>query len=177
MPVPYSLLGGLLRPLMLDFRLLDAFMKAFIISILLCVSLRAADTTNAPSSDKRLVEVTFAADDKPPTQRFHIVMTLWLSEENRGHDRFVYDWAVQGGSSPDSDTLKKAAESLKLLQALDEPKDLPESPNQIVTVRCTDGDKWLVKRFPIDKVPPKVHQILTIMGFQDGTFNRLKFTK
>ena len=152
-------------------------MRTIIILFLLCGSLYAAESTNAASSDKRLVEVIFAADDKPPTQQFHIVMTLWLSERNRGDDRFVYDWAVQGGSSPDSDTRKKTTETLKLLQALDEPKVLPESPNQIVTVRCADGDKWLVKRFPIDKVPAEVHQILTIMGFHDGDFNRLRFVK
>ena len=152
-------------------------MKAFIIFFLLCGSLYAADTTNAPSSDKRLIEVTFARDDKPPTEMFHIVMTLWLSEKNRGSDRDVYSWAHQGGYGPDPDTRKKAAECLKLMQALDEPKVLPDSPNQIVTMRCADGDKWVVKRFPIDKVPAEVHQILTIMGFHDREFSRLTFIK
>jgi hypothetical protein len=158
-------------------RLLNTPMKTFIILFLLCSSLYAADTTNSASSDKRIVEVTFARDDKPPTQEFHIVMTLWLSEQNRGFDRDVYSWAHQGGSGPDPDTHKKAAESLKLLRALDEPKVLPDSPNQIVTVRCANGDKWVVKRFPIDKVPAEVHQILTIMGFHDEEFSRLTFIK
>ena len=152
-------------------------MKAFIIFFLLCGSLYAADTTNAPSRDKRLVEVTFARDDKPPTQTFHIIMTFWLSEQNRGFDRDVYDWAHQGGSSPDHDTHKKSADSLKLLRALDEPKVLPDSPNQIVTVRCAEGDKWVVRRFPIDKVPAEIHQILTILGVHDEEFSRLTFIK
>jgi hypothetical protein len=70
-------------------------MKTLIIFFLLCGSLYAADTTNSASSDRRIVEVTFAEDDKPPTQMFHIVMTLWLSEQNRGFDRDVYSWAHQ----------------------------------------------------------------------------------
>jgi hypothetical protein len=152
-------------------------MKAFIILVLLCGSLYAADTTNSASSDKRLVEITFAADDKPPTQAFHIVMTLWLSEKNRGLDRFVYDWAHQGGHGPDPDARKKAAEALKILQTLPEPKVLPDSPNRIVTVRCADGDKWTTKRFPFDKVPAEVHQILTLLGFRDEEFSRLTFIK
>ena len=161
----------------IEFRLIRTPMRTLIIFCLLCGSLHAADTTNAPSSDKRLVEVIFAADDKPPTQRFHIIMTYWLSEQNRGSDRDVYDWAIQGGSSPDPDTLKKAAESLKLLRALNEPTNLPDSPNQIVTIRCADGDKWVVKRFPIDRVPAEIREILTIMGVQGEQMGRLTFIK
>lgn len=104
-------------------------------------------------------------------------MTFWLSEENRGVDHDVYDWAVQGASGHDPDTRKKAEESLKLLRAMGEPKVLPDSPNQIVTVRCADGDTWLVKRFPIDKVPTEVRQILTFMGVRDEELNRLTFIK
>lgn len=152
-------------------------MKAFIILTLFCGSMCAADTTNSWAPGKHLVEVTFAADDKAPTEMFHTIVTLWISEKNRGSDRNVYSWALQRGYSPDSDTRKKASESVKLLKSLDEPEVLPESPNQIVTVRCAEGDKWIAKRFPIDQVPAEVHQILTIMGFPDEEFNRLKFTK
>ena len=104
-------------------------------------------------------------------------MIFWLSELSRGSDRDVYAWAIQGSSTPDPDTKKKAAESLELLQSLDEPKILPDSPNQIVTIRCADGDKWIVKRFPIDKVPAEIHEILTIMGVQDAQIERLTFIK
>jgi hypothetical protein len=132
---------------------------------------------NAAAGDKRLVEVIFADDDKPPTQMFHTIVTLWMSENDRGLDRDVYSWAHQGGSSPDSNTRKKATESLSLLKALEEPRTLPQSPNRIVTVRCADGDKWIAKRFPIDRVPAEVHQILMILGFDDKDFSRLTFIK
>ena len=150
-------------------------MKIVIIFILLCGSLHAADTTNTPSSDKRFIEVIFAQDDKPPTQAGHIVMVLWISETSRGSERHVYSGAHQGGSSLEPDTCIKATESMKLLKVLDEPKDLPESPNQIVTVRYLDGSEMIAKRFPIDQVPSEVHQILTLMGFRDEEFSRLKF--
>jgi hypothetical protein len=129
------------------------------------------------AGEKRLVEGIFAADDKPPTEMFHTVTTLWISEKNRGSDRDVYDWAHQGEYDADPNTRQKADESLKLLKALSEPKNLPASPNRIVTVRCIDGDQWIVKRFSIDKVPIEVHQILVTMGFKDESFKRLTFTK
>ncbi len=151
-------------------------MKVFIALASFCSSLYAAET-NFAATDRRLVEVSFATDDKAPTQMFHTVVTLWISEKNRGSSRDVYSWAHQGGYGSDTNTFKKATGSLKLLRALDEPKILPESPNQIVTVRCADGDKWVVRRFPIDKVPDKIHQILTIMGFKDADFSRLTFIK
>jgi hypothetical protein len=152
-------------------------MKVFIIFYLLCGSLYAADSTNSASNYRRLVEVNFAADDMQPTQQFHIVMTFWISEKGKGNDRWVYDWAAQGGESPCPDGETKAKKCKELLKALSQPKVLPESPNQIVTVKCADEDKWIIRRFPIDKVPVEVHQILTIMGVHDKEFNRLKFIK
>jgi hypothetical protein len=133
---------------------------------------RIADTI-----DKCLVEVIFAGDDKPPTTSFHEVDHLWISEKNRGRDFDYYGWADHGGWEADADTPKKAAECRKLLQTIVEPKQLPDSPNKIVTVKCADGDATIIKRFPIDAVPPEVHQILTIMGFPDSAFSRLKFVK
>jgi hypothetical protein len=122
-----------------------------------------------------LVEVVFATDDRPPVQTFHTIVMLWISENQHGQYRQIYDWATQGGSSPDTDTLQKAAECLKLLKLIGQPKDLPESPNHVVMVRCLDGDNMLVKKFPIDRIPSEVHQILAIMGFDDSQFIRLKF--
>jgi len=153
----------------------EKVMKIIIIFILLCGSLHAADTTNSLSSDRRLVEVSFTKDDKSTSQSGHIVTVLWISEKSRGLDRHVYSWAHQGFVAPDTDNSQKAAESLKLLETLDEPKDLPASPNQIVTVRCLAGGDTIAKRFPIDQVPSEVHQILTLMGFRDEEFSRLKF--
>jgi hypothetical protein len=152
-------------------------MKIFIVLIMFCGSLYAADPTNSAPADKHLVEVTFAMDDKPPTQMFHIVLTLYISEHNRGSQRDVYNWAHQGGYGPDPDTQKKATECIRLVKSLDEPNELPDNPNQIVTVRCADGDKTIIKKFPIDQVPSEVHQVLTIMGFRDEEFSRLKFIK
>jgi hypothetical protein len=153
-------------------------MKTFIIFILFCGSLYAADTTNSIPDYKRLVEVSFAGDDKPPATFFHEVDYLWISENIRGADRDYYSWADHGGQvGADSDNQKKVAECRKLLQTVDEPKQLPDSPNKIVTVRCADGDKIITKRFPIDAVPQAVHEILTIMGFPDQYFTRLKFAK
>jgi hypothetical protein len=155
-------------------------LKNFIISTLFCTSLYAADTTNSPSNatnasaiDKMLVEVAFATDDRAENQTGHTIILLWMSETKTGMYRQIYNWATQGGSSPDADTLKKAAECLKLLKQIEQPKKLPESPNDVVTVRCLDGDDMIVKKFPIDQVPSEVHQILAVMGFGDDS--RLKF--
>jgi hypothetical protein len=158
-------------------------MKALIILALFCGSLYGADTNNLSSSatnsspaPKLLVEVIFAGDDMAPTQTFHTVVSLSISGNNyRGEYQSIYNWAVHGGGSTDTNTLKENAECLKLLRPLDQPTELPETPNHIVTVRCLDGDNMLVKMFPIDRVPDEVHQMLAIMGFRDDQFSRLTF--
>jgi hypothetical protein len=158
------------------------FSKALIILNLMCGLLYGAETnnlstgkTNSLSAPRTLIEVIFANDDREPTQTFHTVIALVITDHNRGNYRFVYNWAAQGGSSPEPDAVKKTAECLKLLKSLDQPKKLPESQNHIVSVRCLDGDKLLELRFPIDQVPDEVHHILAIMGFSDDQFNRLNF--
>ena len=152
-------------------------MKIITILILLCGFLSAFSQTNSTPADKRLVEVSFAADDKPPTQIFHIVHTFYISEHKIGFDRFVYDWATQGGYSPSPEAHKKADECIKLLESLDEPKKIPDSPNQILTVRYAHEDKMVIKKFPIDAVPSKVHQVLTIIGCRDDELKRIRFVK
>jgi hypothetical protein len=129
------------------------------------------------SGDKHLVNVVFALDDKPETEMFHTVVVLWISEKNRGTLRSIYNWAQQDGQGVDAETQQKSLKCAKILKALQQPDKLPESVNQIVTVKCLDGDKTLVKKFPIDRVPFEVRDILTIMGFRDEEFSRLKFIK
>jgi hypothetical protein len=151
-------------------------MKEFVTLALLCCLLYVA-RAHFTATDTRLVEVSFVTDDKAPTERFHTVVTLWISEKNRGSSRDSHSWARRGGYRADPQTLSKATMSLKLLKGLDEPKVLPESPSHIVTVRCAERGKWIVRRFPIDQVPEEVRQILTIMGFEDAEFSRLTFPK
>lgn len=162
--------------------LTGTFINALIVLNLMGCSLYGAETnspspgtTNSLSAPQRLVEVVFANDDRAPTETFHTVISLIITDHNRGNYRFVYNWAVQGGSSPDTNSVKKIGECLQLLKPLDQPKDLPESPNHIVTVRCIDGDDKLERHFSIDEVPDEVHHMLAIMGFSDDQFSRLKF--
>ena len=152
--------------------------RAWVLVICACTRFAVAEEQMpGAAGDSHLVEVTFALDDKPATQDFHEVVTLWISERSRGRTCFVYNWAVQGGQGPDTNTAAKAAQCLKLMRAINQPKDLPESEDEIVTVRCRDGDKTLVKKFPMQKVPPEVHELLTIMGCKEAEFGRLKFVR
>jgi hypothetical protein len=152
-------------------------MKIFVILILSCGSLYAADMTNSVSTDKRLFEVTFAKDDMPPKHMFHIVYFFWISERRIGEDEAIYSWADHGGYNFDANAKAKAEQCKKLLKGLEQPKDLPASPNQIVTVRCFANDETIAKMFPIDRVPYEVHQMLTIIGCPDDAMGRLKFIK
>lgn len=140
-----------------------------------CGAVCTANTTNSIPSDKHLVEVTFADDDLPTNQMFHIVITLWMSEKSRGMDRWVYDWVDQGSAGPCRDADAKAKKCEDLLKTQKEPNHLLASPNQVVTVKCFYGGKTLIKNFPIDEVPSEVHQVLSVMGFRDSEFGRLKF--
>jgi hypothetical protein len=118
-----------------------------------------------------------ATDGGLRDQIHHSVVVSWVSKTHRGMYQSVYNWAVHGGPVADPDARKKAAECLELLKPLGQPKDLPESPNRIVTVRCLDGDSTLVKKFPIDQVPLEVYQILAVMGYGDEQLNGLKFIR
>ncbi|MFZ0829175.1 MAG: hypothetical protein WAO02_17315 [Verrucomicrobiia bacterium] len=135
-----------------------------------------ATTINTVSADRRLVEVVFPEDDKPSDEMFHAVVTLWMSEKNLGSDVLVYKWDRRGGSIPQEDAGIRAQQCQRLLMMLSEPTNLPLASNQIVTVRCFDGDKTLEKQFSINRVPPEVRQMLAIMGFEDDQISpRLKF--
>jgi hypothetical protein len=117
---------------------------------------------------------TATTGDRPSDPMGHTVVVSWISKTHRGMYQSVYNWAVQGGPVADLDTRKKAAECLELLKPLRQPEDLPESPSQILTVRGFDGQSTLEKRFPIDRVPLEVHQILALMGCDDAQFGHLK---
>jgi hypothetical protein len=142
-----------------------------------CLALGEEKMLPGAAGDRHLVEVTFALDDKLSTEDFHTVLTFWISEKNRGMTRWVYNWAAQGGHGPETNAVEKAAKCLKLIKALHQPKDLPESRNQIVTARCREGGETLVRRFPIERVPSQVHEVLTLMGAREAEFTRLRFAK
>src|ERR1700677_1503451 len=103
--------------------------------------------------------------------------TLWISQNSNGSTRDIPDWAVQGGSSGDPNAPAQAAECLKLLKSAPQPNDVPADTAKIVIVRCEDGDKFVVKMFPIDKVPQEVWKMLNIMGYKcdKQSFGPLKF--
>jgi len=161
-------------------------MRALFFLIVLSGSLFASNTS-APerTDDNRLVWVHFAlADDsrlKLPVGIPNIVhsdITLWISDKNRGDSVSYLNGPIgsgRGGSSPDTDTHGKWAQCLKLLKAIDQPKDLPSLSTRIVTVTCADGEANVIKKFSIEHVPAKTHQILTIMGFTEADFARLTF--
>lgn len=144
--------------------------------LLLCPALLlAADKPKPEPSDKHLVEVTYyyyLATAAPPR---HIEMTHYISEHSRGWVSDDPIWARMEGSERDGDTATKATACKELLTALEQPKILPEDPAQIVTVRCTDGDEWIARKFPIDKVPIAVRWILIAMGFSNDSLKSLTF--
>jgi hypothetical protein len=127
--------------------------------------------------EEHLVEVCFVMDDMAPTQPGHTEMLFWISPKSKGMYRFIFDWAIQGGGGPYTNGVEHAADCTKLLKNLDQPEELTNSPNQILTVRYLEGDQVLAKRFAIDRVPAEVHEILTIMGVRDRELHgRLKFS-
>jgi hypothetical protein len=148
-----------------------------IVSACTCLGLDDEKMLPGAAGDRHLVEVTFALDDKAPTEDFHTVVTFWLSEKSKGTSRWIFNWASQGGHGPETNAIEKASKGLRLIRALDQPKALPESRNQIVTVRCSDGEQTLVRKFSIERVPSQVHEILRMMAASEAELTRLKFTE
>ena len=54
-----------------------------------------------------LVEVVFAEDDRPTDQTFHTIVIFWISENQHGKDRQIYDWATQGAHHQTPTPLRK----------------------------------------------------------------------
>jgi hypothetical protein len=159
-------------------RLCTSFVKASFIAIVFPAILLAADVKESRRADKHLVEVTYACYDEHARRLPDpIRITLYITERWRGCIYDNPDWARQTGRVGDEQTQAKADACLSLLKRLTEPKDLPDAPTQIVTVRCADGDKWITKRFRIDGLPSEVRQILLTMGFSENRFKRLTFTE
>jgi len=145
----------------------------------MCTWIAAAEEKESRMSfSNNLAEVIFALDDLPTRglpDTGHTVLIFYITKDRVGMGRSVYNWAEQGGHNADTNAVEKAAQCAKLLKSLDQPKELPESPNHIITVRGVDAGKIIEKRFPISHVPPEVHQILTIMGCGEEGFKRLTF--
>ncbi|HWB60587.1 MAG TPA: tetratricopeptide repeat protein [Chthoniobacteraceae bacterium] len=94
--------------------------------------------------------------------------TRWISEKRKGSTRDIPGQAALEVSQDDPNALQEAAECLKLLKSVEQPKELPDDPRRIVTVRCADGDAIVVKRFPAGNVPQEVRGMLLAMGYACG---------
>jgi hypothetical protein len=141
----------------------------------------------------KLVEVAFALDDLPEHgfKAGHTVLGFYITSDRIGMSRSIYNWAEQGGHTPDTNAAEKAAHCLKLLRTLQQPSvngaagwfnpytaaQLPQSPNHIVTVRGVDGSEVIERKFPISEVPSEIREILAIMGYPDAGGGRLTFIK
>jgi hypothetical protein len=135
------------------------------------------------SQTTRLLSISFALDDFPPDdfERGHTVHTAYVSNYEIGSENDIYSWALQGGSTEDFEAPKKAAQWIELLRPLQEPHSLPDSPNRIVTIRYLDGENRVEKRFPTDRVPWAVHDVLQKMGalrnVKGSRYDRLTFVE
>jgi hypothetical protein len=124
---------------------------------------------------RRLVEVRYALDDKPPTGMFHAVRILWLTPIQRGASISYHNWASHGYRGIDDEAETKAAKCAQLLKAALQPTVLPTNPNQILTVGAMVDGKWVTKKFPIDKLPDETRKILTTLGIYDEDMRRFRF--
>lgn len=152
-------------------------MKDALFCFLFPALLLSEDASRPERPDRHLVDVIFHFNDDNPDSTaapWHVERTVFISELRRGTIS-VDNFARQSTSFGETDNQTKAKNCLALLKELEEPKDLPELPKQIVTVRCADGDKWIVRRFPINRVPIGVRQILDITGYSKDRFTTFTF--
>jgi tetratricopeptide (TPR) repeat protein len=143
---------------------------AFVVFSLNGIAFADDQINQGPPGDKHLVEIEYDVGGRYTVSR-------WLSEKHNGVTRFLPDHSTQSESVDDPGAQMEAGECLELLKAVDEPKDLPDAPAEMVTVRCADGAKTRVKRFPVGSVPQQVRQMLAIMGYASDrmAFDHLKF--
>ena len=105
------------------------------------------------------------------------------SETMIGSESDIHNSAIQGVGRDDADAPREGGGGVYCANQipLTVPVSLPDAPNQIIAVRFAEGDKWIEKRFPIDHIPWKVRQVLSIMNVFQTTmpivFDRLTFIK
>lgn len=152
-------------------------MKTVIFLLFFSASLLALEITDwALPSSKRLVEVSFSDNDLNDPQSSQLWVTLYISERERGGVR--ESWSGIDGKSyvwshPEFEAQQKAKRCLSLLASTAQPQALPEDPRRVLTVRWAEG--WIERRFPIDRVPAQIRDILLTVGFCDENFKRLTF--
>ena len=142
---------------------LRLLLSSLIASALPFSALAAGEQPKVGPPDQHLVEPVYADDDLPATKSFHTVYTQWLSESASGFQRHVYDWAHQGGQSPDPKAREKAEKCLVIFKTLREPEKLPENPNLVVTLRCFEAGRWMEKRFDVNALPPDLMKLTEVM--------------
>jgi hypothetical protein len=111
---------------------------------------------------RSLIEVEYALDDKATNQTGHVIVTYWISDKGCGMTRDVYDWAVQGGFTTDANAQEKANKCRELIRALPQPQNLPDLESHIVTAKCLGPPEAILRRFPIDRVPSAIREVLLL---------------
>ncbi len=149
------------------------------LNLSVCVYLAVADEPQPHMGfSNRLAEVVFALDDLP-TNPFpaggHTVLVFYITDKEHGFGRSIHNWAEQGGGTPDTNSAAKAAQCANILRTLEQPADVSESPNHVVTARAVDGGKIIERTFSIHRVPSEIRKILDIMGWHDQGRQRLTF--
>jgi hypothetical protein len=149
---------------------------------LLAVFLAGCDNSGRESRDKYLVEVSYSFPRKqirlnrePPFEVAFVECTLFMSKEYAGSIVDDPGWGRRQTRGRFQDNTPKASACFALLKSIEEPKALPESPTEIVTVTCKDGTQLLVRRFPRAALPNEVRKILTTMGFSNVMYEELTF--
>lgn len=152
---------------------------ATLLLLLICNRANAAGEARANlEGTNHLVDVRFAMDDKPAHETFHTVIDQWLTASSSGGRAKAYDWAIMGGENPDALGKEKAAKCLQILKRLDQPTNLPNDPNQILTVKCKDGDEILERKFSIRQVPASIRELLSLIGIKrTEEFDRFTFVE
>lgn len=117
---------------------------------------------------KELVRVSYALDDKRPTESFHNVLYLHLTENGLVTSVSTYDWGGKGGFESDPDAQKKAAKCIEMLSRLPQPADLPADPNLQLDIKWWKGDEMSERKFSVKAVPEEVRGILQMMDRRDG---------
>lgn len=128
--------------------------------------------THEKPGERQLVQIEYGVGGR-------YTETRWISEKHGGSTRDIPGRVAQEAFRDDPNAQQEAAECLKLLKAAEQPKEPPDDPQRIVTVRCAEGEMIVVKRFPAQNVPQEVRGMLLAMGYACDArkFDVLTFVK
>jgi hypothetical protein len=162
-------------------------MRTRLLTLCFCVLGWLSRAEAEPPLSHPVVGISFALSDHTIPGQAHTFVCYEITKSGIGWSEWIEPGDARSASNQiviastksghirDTNAVAKAAQTVKLLKALAQPKHLPASAGQVLTARWLEGNKVTESKFPTDQVPSEIHQALLVMRCPERDLKRLTF--